>query len=101
MSRCGKDTLAVNLGTLKQDPDETLVEAGSSSPWSECIGLGICWAWQLTNQQGYSDGARLEFSEPGEESRVVVELIVVASAIKLFVAVAAAQLNASYNQSAN
>jgi hypothetical protein len=32
--------------------------------------------WRLTNQQGYTDGVRLEFSVPGEESRVTVELLV-------------------------
>jgi hypothetical protein len=67
--------------------DETLIDVGSSAPWSACMGLRVCWAWQLTNQQGYSDGVRLEFSEPGAESRSVVELIVVASAIQMFVVV--------------
>src|SRR5947199_6340246 len=77
------DTLAASIGTLEPESDERLIEAGNSEPWSECIGLGVCWAWRLTNQQGYSDGVRLEFSEPGEVSRAVVELVVVASAIHL------------------
>jgi hypothetical protein len=81
------DTLAVSLGPLEPDPDETLIEVVNSTPWSACIGLGICWAWRLTNQQGYSDGVRLEFSEPGEESGATVELVVVASAIHVFVVV--------------
>lgn len=81
------DTLAVSLGTLTPEPSETLIESGNSAPWSACMGFGICWAWRLTNQQGYSDGVRLEFSEPGEVSRAVVELIVAASAIELFMSV--------------
>lgn len=82
--------LAVSLGTLTPEPSETLIESGNSAPWSACMGFGICWAWRLTNQQGYSDGVRLEFSEPGEVSRAVVELIVAASAIELFMSVPSA-----------
>src|SRR5882724_3402543 len=69
------DTLAVTLGRLDPDMDETLIDASNSAPWSACMGWGVCWAWQLTNQQGYSDGVRFEFSKPGELSRAVVELI--------------------------
>ena len=93
------DTLAVSLSTLEPAPDETLVEAGNSAPWAECLGLGICWAWRLTNQQGYTDGSRLEFSEPGEEPHAVVEFIVEASAINIFVATLAARPNNSFNAS--
>ena len=84
------DTLAVSLGQLAPDMDETLIDAATCAPWSECMGLGVRWAWQLTNQQGYSDGVRLEFGKPGEESRSVVELIAVASAIQMFVVVSGA-----------
>jgi len=94
------DTLAVSLGTLKPEPDETLVDAGNSAPWAECLGLDICWAWQLTNRQGYADGSRLQFSMPGEESRAIVEFIVEASAIYIFVAALAARPNNSSNRSA-
>jgi hypothetical protein len=92
------DTLAVSLGTLKLEPDETLIEAGNSAPWAECLGLGMCWAWRLTNQQGYTDGSRLEFSVPGEESRAIVEFIVEASAINIFVAALVARHNNSFNR---
>jgi hypothetical protein len=80
------DTLAVSLGSLVLAPHETLVEASSSIPWSACMGVGILWAWRLTNQQSYPDGVRLEFADPGKASIAVVELIVVASAIQIFVA---------------
>jgi hypothetical protein len=80
------DTLAASLGQIESEAYETLVEVSDSELWLNYVGYGICWAWQLTNQQGYSDGVRLEFSEPGKESCGVIELIVVASAIQLFAA---------------
>jgi hypothetical protein len=81
------DTLAVSLGRLAREPGETLIDAADSGPWPACMGLGIRWAWCLTNQQGYSDGVRPEFGEPGGESSAVVEVVVVASTIYFFVAV--------------
>ena len=84
------DTLTITLGPLVPAMGERLLNVGSYPPWSRCIGLGVAWAWQLTNQQGYSDGVRLEFSEPGEEFRAVIELIVVASAIQIFAVLPAA-----------
>ena len=79
------DTLAVSLGLLVPEASETLIDASSALPWLVCVGFSICWAWRLTNQQGYSDGVRLEFSESGKESRAVIELVVVASTIEVFV----------------
>lgn len=83
------DTLAASFGPLEPEPGEMRVEVGRSAPWSGCLGAGVCWGWELTNQQGYTDGVRLEFREPGGPSRAVVELVVVASAVQVFVAVAA------------
>lgn len=79
------DTLAASLSPSLPGPDEHSVDATDSTPWSECVGFGVGWAWSLTNQQGYRDGVRLEFHNPDKAS-VVVELIVVASAIQIFVA---------------
>ena len=79
------DSLAVSLGTLVPETTETLIDASQYAPWSACVGLSICWAWCLTNQQGYSDGVRFEFSERGKESSKVIELIVAASAIQALV----------------
>ena len=80
------DTLVTSIGSLTPGSDETLVDITDSSPWRTCIGAGACWLWQLTNQQGYADGVRLEFGNPEEPSRAVVELVVAASAIRTFVA---------------
>jgi hypothetical protein len=84
------DTLAVSLESLVPEPNETLIDASQSAPWPACVGFSICWAWRLTNQQGYSDAVRFEFSERGKESRAVVELIVAASAIQTFVVMSGA-----------
>src|SRR4051812_40259125 len=59
-----EDTLRVSVGPLAPEPNETQIDVSNSSPWSTCIGLDICWAWRLTNHEGYEDGVRLEFSEP-------------------------------------
>ena len=80
------DTLGLTLGRLESEPHETLVDVGTFDLWAQCLGLKIHWAWQMTNQQGYSDGVRLEFGEPGGKSVAVVEMVVLASAIYTFVA---------------
>jgi hypothetical protein len=79
------DTLALALGSLIPGDDETIVDVSSAAPWSACGGSDVRWAWSLTNQQGYSDGARLEFVNGAKSSKTVVEMIVVASAIQTFV----------------
>jgi hypothetical protein len=80
------DTLALTLGPIEPNEGETLTEAAHFSSWSACVGLGLRWAWRLTNQQGYPDGVRLEFGDPNKPHRIVVELMVAASAIRVFVA---------------
>jgi hypothetical protein len=84
------DTLAATIGGLNLEVGETLIDASGSSLWSGYLGLNLGWAWQLTNHQRYLDGVRFEFSKPGESSRGVVELIVVASIIQVFVGVPSA-----------
>lgn len=78
------DTLAASVGMLAAGPDEEVIDLCGELPWSACLGLGVCWGWRLTNQQGYTDGVRLEFSEPGKPSHAVVELVVIASGLQVF-----------------
>lgn len=78
------DTLSVNFGALELDSDESLVEADNSELWSSCKGGHIVWGWRLTNQQGYDDGLRLEFTKLEEQSTTIVEFIVMASAIYIY-----------------
>lgn len=80
------DTLAASVGPLVAAPTEITEEAGGELPWTDCVGLGVCWGWRLTNQQGYIDGVRLEFSAEGESSRAVVELVAIASGIRILTA---------------
>ncbi|MGA2064899.1 MAG: DUF6334 family protein [Thermoguttaceae bacterium] len=81
------DEILVRLTPYEPGPDERVVTGGSKSPWHGAFGLGVRWAWQMTNQQGYTDGLRFEFGDPDDSERSrTVELLVVASQIKLFVA---------------
>ena len=79
------DTLRVNLGEMKVNSDCYLKVVTSVKPWDELIGRRIAWIWLLTNQQGYEDGLRFEFStkEKGKESRILT-LIGIASSIQFF-----------------
>jgi len=63
-----------NAGTL---------DVSTCAPWTRAIGLEVVWAWALTNQQGYTDGLRLQFGL-GEKG-VVVELVVSASRLETFI----------------
>jgi uncharacterized protein DUF6334 len=78
------DTLTASLGAIELDSDELLVDVSKSEPWSQCLGSRMPWLWRLTNQQGYDDGVRIEFTKPGENFTFVVEFIVMASAIQIF-----------------
>lgn len=85
-AQAADDTLTATASELHPEADEVVVAAGGSPPWSECLGREIVWGWPLTNQNGYTDGVRLEFTGP---SRTVIEFVVAASCIRVFVAVAA------------
>ena len=76
------DTLSVTVGPLIPELNDIVKSATDSECWPRCIGLSVQWAWLLTNQQGYSDGVRLEFHSPKERT-CIVEMIVSASAIRL------------------
>ena len=78
------DTLSINLGSLQLDSDESLFEPEKSELWSSCIGSHIVWGWRLTNQQGYDDGLRLEFSTVENKIGPIVEFVVAASAIYIY-----------------
>lgn len=80
------DALTESIGIPKAEPDERFIALSHLPPWESCIGKGVRSGWQLTNQQGYADGVRLEFGNPDEPSSRVVELIGIASRIQLFAA---------------
>ena len=76
------DSLNLSIASLSPEPGEVIVDLGSSPPWMNCVGSGLQWVWQLINQQGYHDGVRFEFGEG-----TIIELVVVASAIKVFMSI--------------
>jgi Family of unknown function (DUF6334) len=79
------DTLAVRIGPFEPDDTDEVIDVSGEVPWSACVGQTVSWAWQFTNQQGYTDGARFEFA-----SGAAVELVVIGSQIDVFVPVRAA-----------
>ena len=78
------DTLEVSLSPFVPEQEEILVDMSTSTFWEYLKGSGVLWAWRLTNQQGYEDGVRLEFRDPSGKSTTIVELIVIASTIKIY-----------------
>lgn len=76
------DTLEISLSPFVPEQEGILADMSILTPWEYLIGSGVFWAWQLTNQQGYVDGIRLEFGKPN--SNTIIEFIVVASTIKVF-----------------
>ena len=52
----------------------------TSPVWERFIGLELLWAWTFTNNQGYSDGLRLEFRSSG----TIIEFVSIASTLKTF-----------------
>ena len=75
------DTIAVSSGSYS-DPSRQTINA----PWTSCIGKPLQWTWLMTNQQGYTDGARLEFTDPDSQHSVIVELVAGASSLCVYLA---------------
>ncbi|WP_299947565.1 DUF6334 family protein [uncultured Microbulbifer sp.] len=58
---------------------EGMVVNKRSTVFQVCVGSELLWAWDMTNNQGFSDALKFEF-----KNGVSVELVVVASSIKQF-----------------
>ena len=71
------DTVAIRFDPLPDDHDSVAVPSTQREPWIRVRGCDCTWAWLLTNQQGYTDGLRLEFRT--DSGSHVVEMIVAAS----------------------
>ena len=59
-------------------------DIGHSLPWAKVIQRPMLWAWVLINQQGYFDGVQMEFAETCDSTRTRIQLLVEASAFKVF-----------------
>ena len=75
------DTIAVSSGSYSGPSRQTI-----NAPWTSCIGKPLQWTWLMTNQQGYTDGARLEFTDPDSQHSVIVELVAGASSLRVYLA---------------
>ena len=75
------DTISISLAPLAQP-----TQVGYSAHWDQCLGNPLRWAWLMTNQQGYTDGLRLEFGGPDNPQSVVLEFVVAASSFATFIA---------------
>jgi Family of unknown function (DUF6334) len=79
------DTLRVELDEVKVSSDCHIKVVTSEKPWNVLIGRKVAWIWLLTNQQGYEDGLRLEFTSTQKKKELkIVTLIGIASSIQLF-----------------
>ena len=54
-------------------------------PWKLVIGRHIRWAWIMINQQGYLDGIQLEFGNGDKKESIIVQIITIASSLKVTV----------------
>lgn len=78
------DEITVELNNSETDSDCEIVDVSKISPWTSLIGSQSSWIWLLTNNQGYEDGVRIEFRNEQEKVINTVDLIVMASSIKLY-----------------
>ena len=74
------DTIAISLTPPVPAADHLRLSVSDRIPWSAVSGHGCRWAWLLTNQQGYTDGVRLEFTT--QPAATFVEFVVAASGIR-------------------
>lgn len=75
------DTVRLELEGMVSRDGCYIRDVTEVAPWMELIGGRLTWIWVLTNQQGYQDGLRLEFSFV---SGGVVTLLVIASGIQIY-----------------
>lgn len=61
-----------------------LRDLSEEDPWKFAISKPLLWSWRMINQQGYFDGIQLQFGVDVTDSLVKVQLIVIASEIKVF-----------------
>jgi hypothetical protein len=88
------DALTVTFSAMADDDTIMAASGPFTGPlrqtinpvWALCIGKSLQWAWLMTNQQGYTDGARLEFNDPDNPQSVIVELVAEASSLSVYLA---------------
>lgn len=78
------DTLHLELSEMKVGSDCYIKVATTFKPWEGALGKSLSWIWLLTNQQGYEDGLRFEFSAKENETPTIITLIAIASSIQMY-----------------
>jgi hypothetical protein len=78
------DTLRLELSGMKVGSDCYIKVATLTEPWDKVAGRSLSWIWLLTNQQGYEDGLRFEFSAKDNETSTIITLIGIASSIQMY-----------------
>ena|SRR5687768_4950584 len=78
------DTLRLELSEMKVGSDCYIKVATSTEPWDKVAGRSLSWIWLLTNQQGYEDGLRFEFSAKENEIPAIITMIGIASSIQMY-----------------
>lgn len=79
------DTLRLELKEIEVREDCYVRDATPSVPWTEALGRSLSWVWILTNQLGYEDGFRFEFSSNDELKKDrAITLIGIASSIQIY-----------------
>ncbi|MGE8224919.1 MAG: DUF6334 family protein [Stenotrophomonas sp.] len=73
------DTVALSLGSLDRQSLKS-----SNRFLSQCLGKSLQWAWLTTNQQGYTDGIRLEFQDQSGAAAVILDIVVAASVLNFY-----------------
>ena len=73
------DTIALSLGSLDRQSLKS-----SNRFLSQCLGKPLQWAWLTTNQQGYTDGIRLEFQDQSGAAAVILDIVVAASVLNFY-----------------
>lgn len=78
------DSLSIREGAAALGEGQSQRPSVQGGAWTELLHRHLRWAWLLTNQQGYLDGVQLELANAGEAKGSVVQLIAVASSIKVY-----------------
>jgi hypothetical protein len=78
------DTLRLELSEMNVGLDCYIKVATTFKLWEGALGKSLSWVWLLTNQQGYEDGFRFEFSSKEKESSTIITLIGIASSIQMY-----------------
>jgi Family of unknown function (DUF6334) len=78
------DSLTIADGSeWRPDPDTVSIPLNESDPWRLALGKPLFWSWSMTDQFGYRDGLQLAFAENVSDDSIIVQFIVLGSAIAL------------------